>query len=277
MDDAVGGPMKPVKRSSPARIALVGVGLGFLLISVASLADSSAAGERAFHAVLLVASVVWCFRVARTGLVVDRHGIVLRSIGRSRRVSWRQVKVVEVREAGRPGTLDCWLIELRLRGGRVLRLEETTSRTRSHVEEFGRRMVALRPAHLGDGIELLGLEGTGRPDKDAVVGPDGVPVLVRLTGPGGVQLNWSAAVLPDGPLIALVALVLIGIGKLVSAVVREIRKKPKYEVDIEVGGPEPRRVTLPFDSRARATERVRELVAAIGERGAEAVPGASER
>ncbi|WP_282204006.1 hypothetical protein [Kitasatospora fiedleri] len=102
-------------------------------------------------------------------------------------------------------------------------------------------------------------------------------MAVRLTGPGGVKLDGGAAALPDGPLIALGAAVVIGVGRLVSVIVRKIRRKPGYAVNIEVGGPEPRSVTLPFDSRARAAERVRELVAAVGERGADAVPRASGR
>ena len=269
--------MKPVKSGSPARFVLVGVGLVFLLFSVVGMTEPGV-GAKVFYAVLLAVSALWCVRTARTGLVVDRNGIVERSFARTRRASWREVEAIAVRDGRQgPGTLDCWLIEVRLRDGRVLPLEETTSQKRSRAEEFGRRMAALRPARLVDRIELVGLEDTGRPDEDAVVGPDGVPVLVRLTGPGGVRLDWSGTALPDGPLIALAALVLIGLGKLVSVVLREIRKKPKYEVHVEVGGSEPRKVTLPFDSRARATERVRELVAAVGERGAEAVPGPSGR
>ncbi|MFC8716630.1 hypothetical protein [Kitasatospora sp. NPDC057198] len=267
-----------MRSSNPARIVLVGVELVFLLLSVAVLTSSSGSpvGQRVFYGLLAVLFAVLCFQTARTGLVVDRNGIVERSIARTRRASWREVEAIAVRDGRQgPGTLDCWLIEVRLRDGRVLPLAETKSQKRSRAEEFGRRMAALRPTRLVDRIELVGLEGTGRPDEDAVVGPDGVPVLVRLTGPGGVRLDWSGTALPDGPLVALVALVLIGFGKLVSVVLREVRKKPKYEVHVEVGGPEPRKATLPFDSRARATEHVRELVAAVGERGAAAVPGGS--
>ncbi|MFJ4677593.1 hypothetical protein [Kitasatospora sp. NPDC088783] len=278
-----GGPMKPVKSSDPVRMVLVAAGLVFLVISVVSMARSSV-GSRVFFVVLTVISAVWCFRAVRMGLVIDQDGVVERSIGPSRRTPWGEVAAVVVRAGRGTDAADYWLVELRLRDGRVLPVGGTASRDRSSVEEVGHRIVAMRAARLGggDAAGLLELDGgagrTGsQPRGDAVVGPDGVPVVVRLTGPGGVKLDWGAAALPDGLLVALVAAVVIGVGRLVSVLVRKIRRMPGYEVNIEVGGPEPRSVTLPFDSRAQAAERARELVAAVGERGADAVPRASGR
>ncbi|WP_282204005.1 hypothetical protein [Kitasatospora fiedleri] len=139
---------------------LVGAGLVFLVLSAAGLTGPSV-GSRVFFVVLTVLSAVWCFRAARMGLVIDQDGVVERSIGRSLRTPWQEVETVAVRAGRRADAADYWLVELRLRDGRVLPVGGTGSRTRSGVEEVGHRIVAMRAACLGDGdaAGLLELDG----------------------------------------------------------------------------------------------------------------------
>ncbi|MET8629542.1 PH domain-containing protein [Kitasatospora sp. NPDC004669] len=271
-----------MKSYEPERLVPVAVGLVFLAISAGGVFIPPI-GAQVFYAVLLVLSSVWCFQAARMGLVIDQNGIAERSMGRPRRTPWQDVEEVAIRDGRRSNGTDYWLIALRLRDGRVLPVRSTVSRSRKSVEDVGHRIVAMRTAGL-EGEDPAGLavvagdpdQKYGKPLRDPVVGPDGVPVVVRLRGPGGVDLNWDAVGLPDGILVGLVAVVLIGVGTLVSAIVRRVRKKPGYWLNVEVGGPEPRSLTLPFDSRARAVKHARDLTAAIGEHGAAAVPRASE-
>ncbi|MFE2912312.1 hypothetical protein [Kitasatospora indigofera] len=270
--------MEPVKSYEPARLLLVALGVLFLLLSAPGLFRPSVGGQ-VFSAVVVVLSASWCVVTARLGLVVDRNGIAEGVQLRPRRTPWQDVEEVAVREGrGSKGT-DYWLVELRLRDGRELVVRSTASSDRKRVEDTGRRILGMRAAALGteDPEGLAFREGNpdqkyGAPLGDAVVGPDGVPVTVRLRGPDSGQLDWSAASLPGGLLAGLVFAVLTGVGTAVSALVRRIGRRPGYRLTVEVGGPEPRSVTLPFNSRALATRHVRSLVAAVGEQGAAAVP-----
>ncbi|MFJ5924950.1 PH domain-containing protein [Kitasatospora sp. NPDC092948] len=274
-----GGPMKPVKSLEPVRLVLVAAGLVFLLTAVSSM-FTPGVGAQVFGAVLVAASAAWCFQAARMGLVIDQNGITERSIGRPRRTPWQDVEEVAIHDGRSSDGTDFWLIALRLRDDRELRVQSTASSDRKNVEDVGRRLLALRSAALPreDSVGLTVVPGdpeqkNGKLFGDPVVGPDGVPVAVRLRGPNGVNLNWGAMALPDGILIGLVAAVLIGLGTLVSALVRRLRKKPGYRLTVEIGGPEPRSLTLSFHSRAQAAKHARSLVAAIGEHGAAAVHG----
>jgi hypothetical protein len=112
----------------------------------------------------------------------------------------------------------------------------------------------------------------GKPMGEPIVGPDDVPVVVRLRGPSRMKLNWDAVLLPDGILVGLGAAVLLGLARTVSAVVRRVRRKPRYRVSIEVGGPEPRSLMLGFDSQARAEDCARDLIDAVRRHGVAAVP-----
>ncbi|MFD8754608.1 PH domain-containing protein [Kitasatospora sp. NPDC059577] len=275
--------MEPVKSLEPARVVLVAAGALYLVIALAGV-SAAPPGGKAFSAVLLVISAVWCVRMARAGLVIDRNGITARSLGRARRTPWQDVEEVAVREGRGSDGVDFWSIVLRLRDGEELLLHSTTGRDRKAVEEVGHRLLALRADGLGDGnakrsenangARLGVIPGdpdrmSGQPLHEPVVGPDGVPVVLRLRGPDGVRQDWTAgAVQPGGLIVGLVAAVLIGAGRLVSAVVRRVRRKPGYRLTVEVGGPEPRTLTLPFVSREQAVRHARDLEAAIGEHGA---------
>lgn len=254
----------------------------FLAFSVAGVFIPPVGGQ-VFYGILLILSTVWCVQTARMALVIDQNGITERSMGRPRRTPWQDVEEVAIRAGRWSSGADYWLIVLRLRDGRVLSVDSTVSSDRKSVEDIGRRIVVMRTAGLGaeDAADLAVIEGDpdekyGKPLGGPVVGPDGVPVMVRLRGPGGVDLNWGATALLDGLVIGLVAVVLIGVGGLVSVIVRRVRKKPGYRLHVEVGAPERRSVTLPFDSRLRAAKYARDLTDAISKYGAAVVPRTSE-
>jgi hypothetical protein len=105
-------------------------------------------------------------------------------------------------------------------------LPDVVSRNRKSVEDVGHRLLAMRTAGLG-GEDPAGLavlagkpdEKYGKPLRDPAVGPDGVPVVVRLRAPDGADLDWGSKAL-DGGLVGLVFVMLIGLGARVSAIVR---------------------------------------------------------
>ncbi|MFD7589392.1 hypothetical protein ACFV84_28625 [Kitasatospora sp. NPDC059811] len=105
-----------------------------------------------------------------------------------------------------------------------------------------------------------------------VVGPDGIPVVLRLYGPvHGLPPDGGAAY-SDGFPVFLVLAVLFGVVILLVEAVWWVRGTPRYRLSVEVGGPQPRSLLLGFKSRAQAEDCRRSLTAAIGEHGGEAVP-----
>ncbi|WP_145905872.1 PH domain-containing protein [Kitasatospora viridis] len=276
--------MRPVKSYDPVRFLLVAAFALFFALEAPGLFMPSIGGK-VFSAVLGFFCLTFCFLMARLGLVIDRNGLTERNGFRPRRTGWQDVEEVAIRDGRRSNGTDFWLIVLRLRDGRELSVRSTVGQDRKKVEAVGRRILAMRTAAVGrrgatGPATLAVLAGNpdqmdGKPLQEPVVGPDGVPVTVRLRGPNGVHLNWSATILPDGILVGLVAAVLLAVGTVVAVIVRRIRKRPGYRLTVEVGGPEPRSLTLAFHSRSRAVRHVRELVAAVGERGAAAVPRAA--
>ncbi|MBV2152737.1 hypothetical protein [Kitasatospora sp. SUK 42] len=119
-------------------------------------------------------------------------------------------------------------------------------------------------------------EKYGRPigTGDWVVGPDGVPVVIRLREDSfGSFLDGSD---PGGDIFGVV-IVLVGItvtvlGNLVYAVVRRRRGGHPYNLSIKVGPPEPRTLVIGFSRHKRAKEHAQRLIADIREHGAAAVP-----
>jgi hypothetical protein len=96
----------------------------------------------AFGAAAMIAGV------ARSGLVVDREGVTVRSLWRSRRWAWSEVDRVEVKVPLFRGALRVHLVD-----GRVLSAAGLDGRTRSErqlskawLDEMNRRAAAARAA-----------------------------------------------------------------------------------------------------------------------------------
>lgn len=127
------------------RVALVAVGVGFLLISSASMMRGSVAA-RIFYGAILVASLWWCYRGARLGLTVDQQGISERSLGRTRRVAWQEVKELTVtRGSGNAGAKFSMLV-LHFTDGRELPLRAAARFSDQEVREIRDRVAVYRPA-----------------------------------------------------------------------------------------------------------------------------------
>ncbi|GAA1960991.1 hypothetical protein [Kitasatospora viridis] len=146
-------PARPVKAYPKyQRLLSVVGGLASLGTSAAGVAVAPVEAK-ALCAVVVAGSVAVCRRGSRLGVVADRDGLVDRSMGGVRRISWREVRQITVgsgTETDVPDAAGVSVVVLRLHDGQVLRLWGTARHSRASVVEIRQRLVAIQATDVAE-------------------------------------------------------------------------------------------------------------------------------